>query len=562
MWAATDMGLWQVDTSSFESRLVGSESATLTALAIDARGSVWAAAESWLARADDGRYEWAEQPPELRDINQVSVEGDELLIASGVDLFGYRLDTATWRRWNIGPVQRLSPIADGHSLASLRDGRILQLSRAEDPALVTNLELMRPFNILRDRDASLWITTAAEGLFRLRQPWIGTLNDPEWRMAAPGRAIVPDGNGGYWFAFNCDGLRHWRADGTLEDWSDQLSPNWHCVETLHLGPRGTLWLGSSGGGVMRMDAATGAMPREIDRWRGQLPVHAIHENSDGSLLVAVRRETHRLAFRADGSANDTTLPALDGLIVRQIVPSRRGGLWFVGDHGALRIKDEVVQERWTQEQGLSSRFARALHESADGTLWIGTYGGGLNRIRIRLSGLSEAWTAADGSRSIVYPNLPWGDYLFQVQARREGEGWPEQWADLPISHPAPWYQRPWIWLVSTLLALVLLLDTGRQRARDAGSAGGAGFRDAAAPGAPPGAAARSLHECRARPCPSARRRHWRPHPGGRRCAPRAPERPAPIPAPRPGRSGPARRASGREPRKKAESPRTRAKNRR
>ena len=38
------MGLWQVDTSSFESRLVGSESATLTALAIDARGSVWAAA--------------------------------------------------------------------------------------------------------------------------------------------------------------------------------------------------------------------------------------------------------------------------------------------------------------------------------------------------------------------------------------------------------------------------------------------------------------------------------------------------------------------------------------
>ncbi len=622
MWTATDMGLWRVDVHSLEGRRVGTEAPTLTSLTIDAQGAVWVTAESWLARVAGEHYQWTDQPPELRDINQVLVDGDELLVASGLDLFSYRPRTAVWRRWNIGAIQRLNPMPDGRILASMRDGRVLRLSADMETEQVTDLKLMRPFNIIRDRDGSLWITTAAEGLVRVREPWIGTLNAPDLRMAAPARAIAPDGRGGYWFTFNCDGLRRWHADGTLEDWTDRLPPSWRCLETLHRGPSGMLWIGSSGGGVMRMDAAAGTDIREVRRWRGQLPVYALYENADGSLLVAVRRETRRLVFRPDGIVSDTAIAALDELIVRQIVPSRRGGLWFVGNHGALRLQDDVVQERWTPEQGLSSRFARALHEDTDGNLWIGTYGGGLNRIRdgridvytranglsddtisciledsrgrlwlagnrgvavmdpaaatptsvrtrafdagdglvppeinggnqasclldsdgriwlslvrgfamidpdrldaapalpppvhiehvavagsprdprqplalspgarsieigyaaieflrpehlqfrFRLSGLSEAWTMADGNRSIVYPTLPWGDYRFQVQARREGEPWPATWAELPISHTAPWYQRPWVWLLTTLLALVLLLDTGWQRSPSAAS---------------------------------------------------------------------------------------------
>ena len=32
-------------------------------------------------------------------------------------------------------------------------------------------------------------------------------------------------------------------------------------------------------------------------------------------------------------------------------------------------------------QGLSHDHVRAIHEDADGVLWIGTYGGGLNRLQ-------------------------------------------------------------------------------------------------------------------------------------------------------------------------------------
>lgn len=615
IWVASDQGLWRVDPEALRSEPVLHSPRSLTGLALDASGAIWVTASAWLARVDAAGAQPVTLPPELRDIGQISAAGDVLLLASSADLFTYTPATGLWRQLQLGPIRRVSPLGDGHLMVSLHDGRVLRLDQQLTPTRVADLGAIRPFRATRSDDGSLWISSSG-GLLRLHAPSIATLGDPALGMAAPGRAIAPDGAGGYWFAFNCDGLRHWRADGELEDWSTRLPPRWHCVETLHLGRSGTLWAGSSGGDVLRLSARRDAAPQERLRGTAALPVHALYEEADGSLLVASQRETRRLAPNAPPADSGSTIPALTDLTVRQIVPSQRGGLWFVGDHGALRLEDGEVRERWGPEQGLSSRFARALHEAADGTLWIGTYGGGLNRIRngrvdiytrrnglsddtvscieadrdgqlwlagnrgvavldpatvtpteahvraygvsdgltppeinggnqascltdaqeriwlslvrgfalfdprrmdtateappavhiervavagvtrdprlpldltpdarsieigytgiefshpervqfrYRLAGLRDSWSDADANRSVVYPTLPFGNYRFQVQARREGEAWPDTWAELPIAHPAPWYQRPWVWLVSTLLALVLLLDTGRPR---------------------------------------------------------------------------------------------------
>ena len=59
--------------------------------------------------------------------------------------------------------------------------------------------------------------------------------------------------------------------------------------------------------------------------------------------------------------------------------------------------------------------------------------------------------------------VSFGEHVFEVQARNEGEPWPETSAQLHILRRAPWYQRPWVWLLSTLLALILLLDANWQR---------------------------------------------------------------------------------------------------
>jgi signal transduction histidine kinase len=66
--------------------------------------------------------------------------------------------------------------------------------------------------------------------------------------------------------------------------------------------------------------------------------------------------------------------------VRFITEDRQGALWLGGVSGMSRFKDGVFTN-YTTEQGLSNNYVRDIYEDADGTLWVGTYGGGLNRFK-------------------------------------------------------------------------------------------------------------------------------------------------------------------------------------
>src|ERR1700687_94778 len=61
--------------------------------------------------------------------------------------------------------------------------------------------------------------------------------------------------------------------------------------------------------------------------------------------------------------------------------TRDGSLW-AGSYGQglWRLKDGQSQ-RFTTSDGLASDQIRSLAEDSDGTLWIGTFGGGLNGLR-------------------------------------------------------------------------------------------------------------------------------------------------------------------------------------
>jgi ligand-binding sensor domain-containing protein len=106
------------------------------------------------------------------------------------------------------------------------------------------------------------------------------------------------------------------------------------------------------------------------------------QTADGARWVAAQGNTFRLQANADGRFRlSSPIPAMAGMTLRRQIPARKGGVWLAGDQGVVRLQNDRIVERWTPAQGLSSRFARALYEDAKGVLWVGTYGGGLNRIQ-------------------------------------------------------------------------------------------------------------------------------------------------------------------------------------
>jgi hypothetical protein len=88
------------------------------------------------------------------------------------------------------------------------------------------------------------------------------------------------------------------------------------------------------------------------------------------------------------------------------------------------------------------------------------------RFRFRLSGADRDWVEAGKSRNVLYPTVPWGRHLFEVQSTTVGGVWSPISAKLLIVHPQPWYLRPWVWTLATLLGLLVLVGSSRlERAR-------------------------------------------------------------------------------------------------
>lgn len=76
--------------------------------------------------------------------------------------------------------------------------------------------------------------------------------------------------------------------------------------------------------------------------------------------------------------------------------------------------------------------------------------------RYRMKGYSDHWTKTN-DRTIVFQNIPYGKYLFEVQASVDDENWSESTLSSPITVKRPfWLTFPGILLISAGVVLILL----------------------------------------------------------------------------------------------------------
>src|ERR1700689_2837738 len=110
----------------------------------------------------------------------------------------------------------------------------------------------------------------------------------------------------------------------------------------------------------------------------------------------------------------TVQDGLPGNDVKAVLESRNGSLW-VGTYAGLACMDctrlSSHFSSWTERDGLASNHIRAIHEDEQGTLWIGTYDGGLSRLS---KGVFTNYTTARGLFS---------NGVFQILEDAHGNFW-------------------------------------------------------------------------------------------------------------------------------------------
>lgn len=209
------------------------------------------------------------------------------------------------------------------------------------------------------------------------------------------------------------------------------------VRTLRVAPGGELWAGTIGAGIFRirdghvtrLQAPSMLISNTVysiyidsgrDLWIGTLtgimclsptPVRvlALPEaagadfgtvtlDTDGSLWFASNQLMH---VRGD-AAQPVRFPELGNVRVRNMLRGRDGSLWIGTIGGGVYRFSPKGNQHFTTQDGLSSNFVQALLEARDGTIWIGTNYGVSHLDRAGLHNLrTQNGLAANYIRSLL-----------------------------------------------------------------------------------------------------------------------------------------------------------------
>lgn len=181
-------------------------------------------------------------------------------------------------------------------------------------------------SVLTDREGSLWVGTDGGGLNRLQRQAFSVLPVSSGEKI---EAVCSDGEGGLWIAVDRRPLRHWQGGRLREFGTAEGLPELK-VRTVLASRNGIIWVGTERHGLWQL--ATNAFRPAPDAARLPRAITALHEDKQGRICVGTR----------DGVAR-----------------------WDGTNWSLLR-------------NGLGSGEVRALADDAQGTLWIGTAGGGLS----------------------------------------------------------------------------------------------------------------------------------------------------------------------------------------
>ena len=427
LWIGTSNGLTQYRDGRFQTFTVkhGLPDAAITALLADREGTLWIVAGVFLSRYQNGRFTSFKPDSDIpvssaravcEDANHdlwvagfsrvVRRTGGKFLTVMQAEVLDGMVvltmmadrDNNIWIGGNKGIIRRS---ANGEIRKyGMRDG-------LPDPAVRA---------LWADGDGNIWAGTN-NGMARLQGPRFVTSGRDNPEDSDEVRCLFEDREGDLWIGAN-GGLSRWRNDIFMVYGKPEGLPS-DVPNAVFQDPRGSVWVGFNDLGLMLF---SGSQSRRYTTHEG-LPDNVIFQIRGGlkrDLLIATRSGVARMEagkFRTyhppDPLARTAVFDAIEdaqgalwlatpgGLSVVRgkqfqnvvaggptlidfvvTLSSGRDGTIWAGTYGKgiWRVKADQCRQ-YTTANGLSSDQIRSVYEDALGTVWIGTFGGGLNALR-------------------------------------------------------------------------------------------------------------------------------------------------------------------------------------
>ena len=356
VWATTAEGVWRLEDGRATQlgATPGQHGESYRALRVDPSGGFWLATAHGLVRADGtGR---ATSSFTVRD----GLPSDDVLSVL-VDREG-----TVWVGTGAGMARR--PPGGAFEAVAAAGGRIVMA-------------------LTQDRDGSVWAATR-DGLLRVAGGRPERMGRAEGLPDEHTRALAEDADGNLWIGTEAGGLVRLR-DGRAVVYGRAQGLTHDVIWTVTEGRDGTVWVGTDGGGLNRLRDGR-AQPATPDPALARENVFALLEDRSGRVWFST--ESHGLCQLTGDRVRCLSLTGTEDL-VRCVFEDREGRIW-IGTSGALFQIDGAARHDVATEDG-KRITVKALAQGADGVIWVGT-SSGLARVegaavrRVRIDGKPHA----------------------------------------------------------------------------------------------------------------------------------------------------------------------------
>ncbi|MEA2238065.1 MAG: hypothetical protein QOC81_2789 [Thermoanaerobaculia bacterium] len=367
---------------------------------------------------------------------------------------------------------------DGGGVARFRDGRFVDAINARNSGLPND----RVRALVETADGSLWVSTSA-GLAVVRGGRAIRVKEFEDRQLRPLLAL-PDGS----LLAGTDGAGLWRVngDGSAASVIAKVGSGLQSDRVFSLtmdADGGGVWIGTSGGGLARLDLRTGLV-RSLTRHDGlhdDVVFQVVDAGSGKDLWLTSNRGVYRVArdhvlaamrgVKSDlsgtvyGMADGMPSAECNGAFPSAIV-ARDGRVWVATSRGVAVI-DPAANSR--NEVPPPVRVEEVVIDGARAPSFPLRIPSGTQRVEFRYTGLSlrapelvtfrymlegydRGWVEAGANRVATYTKLAPGNYTFRVIAANEDGVRSKEEARLELDVVPRWFETWW----ARLLGIALL----------------------------------------------------------------------------------------------------------
>jgi PAS domain S-box-containing protein len=256
-----------------------------------------------------------------------------------------------------------------------------ELGHVRDNVVISHYDVPGISSIRKDSNGSVWVLSAANPdriLCQATDAKIRCFGKAEGITIHVPSSFIPDGKGGFWIGGDTS-LLHWKMGATPEVYSfQQLQSNVGQigVHSLLEDSDGSLWVGimAAGPGLGLERFRNGVLtPVALPNFDGsKLSVDTMIEDSDKSLWIAtygngvyrIHGQAVEHFGRSDGLSSDSVFDLYEG---------DHGIVWAATSNGIDNFRDLPVTTFSTSE-GLGRDGAASVMAAKDGTIWVANLG--------------------------------------------------------------------------------------------------------------------------------------------------------------------------------------------